>query len=218
MEFFKKFRNKEDIRTLEQFVKSNWINSLTNDQSIKNLENGLIEIVYPNGQHKGNGILVTENGYFLTAEHCLDKKLNSQYIKTFNKIYRLERICIENRDNDLVLAKVNIKNKPLIKNYKFYNTDILEKIPVQLLIKRDGIINRKYGLIERDWNLYKCSDGNYYKDNFSLNYFTSPGDSGGIIISPLSELVGLVQGANKVISSCIKINDALNLIYKYIHS
>lgn len=211
------FNRSKNAKALEQFVKSNWINGLTNEKALKNIEEGLVEIIYPCGSHKANGLLITEDGYLLSCQHCLGDGINNSKIKTSDgKIYTLEKICIEDEANDLVLAKADINNKPFSKQYRFHNTNIIEKIPIQLITRWDGNFIQKYGLIIRNWNPYEDINGRNYRENICTNGISIKGDSGGVIVSPSYEIVGFQQGGNKEISSVVKLDKALDLICRHV--
>jgi len=219
MGLLKKFINRQDFKALELFTKANWINRLTREQSRKNIEDSLVEIIYDSGDHSSNGFLITENGYFLTAEHCIRKNALNKRIRTSNgEVYPIEKVCYSDFPHDLALVKAKIKSKPVIKNYNLYNTNKLEKIPVQILARWDKKIVRKYGFVELTTT--SCNDHrkNFCSDIFSIARPIISGDSGGIIISPLSELIGFVHGSDKRVCCGIKLNNALKLIYKYINS
>jgi len=211
------FERSKNAKALEQFVKSNWINGLTNEEALKNIEEGLVEIIYPEGVHKANGMLITKNGYFLSCKHCLNDGFDRSRIRTFDgRVYPLEKICIEDETNDLVLAKINIKNKSFPKHYRFYNANRIEKIPVQLITRWDNKLTQKYGFILRDWDPYPNVDGKLYRDNISMNNISTKGDSGGVVVSPFLEIMGFHHGGNKETSSSIKLNKALDLVCKYV--
>ena len=210
------FHNKE-LELLTEFCEINPKNNLSKKESNQRIEESLIEITYSEGQHKGNGILISENGLFLTAGHCIDKMLYNQKVRISNVgLYSLEKVCIKDEINDLILAKIKINQRYSIKRYNIHNSEEIEKMPIQLITRREGILNRKYGFILGDWNPYEDVNGNKYVDNFCINGILIPGDSGGVILSPCSELIGLAEGTNKIIGNGIKSKKMIDLILKYL--
>ncbi|MFA5953104.1 MAG: hypothetical protein WC812_00770 [Candidatus Pacearchaeota archaeon] len=211
----KKLERKANIDVLERFIRMNW-NLVSPGESKKNLENNLIEIMY-SGDHLGNGLLITENGYFLTTRHCLINKFKNKIIKIQNgRAFNEYQICEENIEDDLILAKLEYSKNFNPKIYNFYNTNVLQNIPFQLTTIKKGKIHKKYGLIDkRDYKKDEINSKNY----FSINNIGEPGDSGGILISPNGELIGFEQGGmNNLTDRVIKINGALDLIYNYINN
>lgn len=209
-------KKNRERKTLEEFVRTNW-EELPYEESIKNLKSGLVEIICEN-KHYSNGILITENGYFLTALHCLEKIPEKLKIKTEdNQVYPRIKICCKNPREDLVLAKIDINKKFLPKKYSFYNTEKFERIPILSLTRKNGKIVEKYGLTQTNWNPAKNKNGNYYANFLSINGISEPGDSGGIIISPRGKLMGInSESDGKIHGGVIKIRSALDLIYNYL--
>jgi hypothetical protein len=204
--------NKKNTQVLERFIRGNW-NSSSEKQSKKNLENNLLEITYKSNHHKGNALLITNNGYFLTALHCLEKD-NNEIIKTqTGKRFYNYKICKSNKKEDLVLGKINLSRDFTEKKFNLYNTNKLEKIPFQLTTIRKGEVKRKYGFIQNNWNNHTIE----YQNHLSMNGIGKPGDSGGILIGPKGKLIGIMSGGNNyIIGTGIKMNSALNLIYAHI--
>ena len=76
---------KEFIPSLEQFIQQfYWGEHLTISQAERNLNESLVEITHY-GEHSSNGLLITDNGYFLTAKHCVMSKLRGMKIKLHNE-------------------------------------------------------------------------------------------------------------------------------------
>ena len=123
--------NKENRHSLEKFIQNiYWAKELTIQESTKNLEESLVEIFYKNGGHQSNGLLITENGYFLTNYHCVESHsiFNPLFIKNSkNEIYKISRIYEKNEKEDIVLVKANIPKKPITKKYKIFNLKKLKK-------------------------------------------------------------------------------------------
>ena len=60
-----------DAKALNEYIQNTyWAEDLTEEQSKKNIEESVIELVQ-NEKQVSNGLLITTNGYFLTARHCV---------------------------------------------------------------------------------------------------------------------------------------------------
>ncbi len=207
-----KIKKKRLASTLDKFLDQTNSNDLDGEESLKNLEENLIELIHY-GNHSSNGLLFTKNGYFLTAKHCVDN-LKGLRVRTNNgRMYGIKKICAVSHKSDIAIAKINLPRNIIPKRFNIYNTDELEKTPIILLTRKNGKIQENYGLISRDWSPQYSLD----KLNlFSLFISTKPGDSGGIIISPNGELIGIHSGKdNSHNRYCIKINRVLDLIEFY---
>lgn len=187
--------------------------------SRRNIEEGLVEIT-SHGQHFSNGILVTSNGYFLTANHCVCD-LSWKNVRLNNgRTYAIEKVCATNTEEDLALAKAKIPGKPEIQRYRFYNTNLLKKIPVALVTRINGKLVEKYGFVNLAWNPHRTNLGNgssvSYYNHFTSYLFASPGDSGGVIISQDGRLVGIHSGSDRVYNAvAAKLIQALELVSSY---
>lgn len=198
---------------LDEFLRQIRSNGhLNTKESRENLEENLIELTYY-GYHSSNGLLFTNRGYFITAKHCVND-LNGLKAKLYNgKNCTIEKICAVSNKSDIAIGKINLPKKYSPKMFKTYNTDKLEKIPLVLLTRINGEIKEKYGFVNRDW-----SPSSYKLANlFESKNLGKPGDSGGILVSPEGELIGIHRGStdNSTMGTCIKINRILDLIEFY---
>lgn len=97
---------------------------LTPEQARRRIEENVIEIeMY--GQHSSNGLLITENGYFLTAYHCVAEDVRSALtVRAHNdSIYPLAEVCYALPRLDLALAKAVIPAEPKSIHHAFYGDD-----------------------------------------------------------------------------------------------
>lgn len=217
-------KQKALVSALDEFIQQfYWGEGLKQDESRKNLEEGIIEITHY-GNHSSQGILITEDGYFLTAKHCIDKDLPEKRIRLFNgRTYSIEKVCAYDTEDDAALAKANIqKSECNSKKYRIFNTNKLEKnIPIAIMTRWDKKLKTSYGSITRTWSADKVesSDGQLvsYHNHFELNVFLKPGNSGGIVVSPDGRLIGMLSSGNENYnhSSGIKIIKAFELIESY---
>lgn len=218
-------KQKETLFLLDEFIKNIYFGEdLTLKESKKNLEEGLIEIIYNNGVHHSNGLLITENGYFLTAKHCVESDLSSLKIKLYNgEVYPIKESYFYFKTNeDIAIAKADIPRKGNynIKKYKIFNTNNtsnFNKIPIALLTRLNNKINISYGFINKwDVSKVKLLDGDSFVNQFSLDILAKNGDSGGIFTSSDGRLIGIESTGNENnFATGVKILDALELVYYY---
>ncbi|MBI5064649.1 trypsin-like peptidase domain-containing protein [Candidatus Woesearchaeota archaeon] len=225
MKFFNFFsrKQKKDVSGLEGFIQQiYWAESLTDDQSKTNIQESLIELTYQ-GQHYANGLLITNNGYFLTNAHCLpDDVLPNIKIRMHDeRTYAIQDWCIRSRKReDLALAKADLPgdNKP--RSYKFH----IEKSrtpTVILLTRRNGKILYKLGSIPGSKSLVKIADdpSALYSMHLDLKIDNIPGDSGGVITTTDLRIIGLLSSGNtQDFASAATLQNALNLVQAYINT
>ena len=89
-------RTKQLVATLDDFLTNAKNNSLTANEARKNLEEGVIELV-KYGKHSSNGLLITDDGYFLTARHCVEGSLSQQIVLYDGMKCKVEKICAQGR-------------------------------------------------------------------------------------------------------------------------
>lgn len=230
--------DKQTIKALEEFVQNvYWAEFLSSEQSIKNLEESLVEVLYEDLQHKGNGLLITENGYFLTANHVEEEDGKdcppAKYIRNYkNEIYPIKKICQTDEREDLALLKAEIKAEKCQKMYKICNTDKLKnfymgEFPIQIKTRLNEKIENKEGSLIL--NYIVCKKLNY-TNQVGSDIHVKNGDSGGLTISSKrGELIGLVSNGMEegdfefcsrgiMASYHSKIFSGLNLVVREINS
>ena len=183
------------------------------------LEHGLVEITQY-GQHIANGLLVTDDGYFVTAEHCVRDDLSKLKIKTHDgSTYKIERVCAVGTRFDVALAKAKISAETSARKYYFYNGKKMEALPVAVMTRRNGTLETLYGIATGNSSyitVFKNEKLVQTYDNFNLILSARPGDSGGIILTPDSSIMGLLSTGNKKnYASGIEIRRALELVNFY---
>ena len=144
----------------------------------------MIELVF-NGQHAANGLLVTESGYVLTSQHCVeDNLLPGLKVKDHrNKVYEIEKVHVRGKGElDIALIKADIPQKDIARQYRFYDLQE-DHFAVAAFGRRDGLAVKKYGFAKKVNRVvgYNFPDG-------------APGDSGGMIATPNSEIMAVLCG------------------------
>ncbi|MBN2459081.1 trypsin-like peptidase domain-containing protein [Candidatus Woesearchaeota archaeon] len=177
---------------LESFLQ-NFYNGecLSEVDAKKNLELGVVEIVGKKG-HLANGLLVTSNGYFLTAKHCVDhepKKMKKRKIRLHDQQeYAFEKVCVWSEERDVALAKATMPGecKPML--YKFCNTSVkLKEQPLLVLTRWDGKLTLRSSMLEKHLKRKL-----YFKGEIYASYGDSvPGDSGGSLVSLDGRVMGI---------------------------
>ena len=213
---------KKDKAALHQFIQQlYWGENLLVPQAIKQLEQNVVELTQ-DGQHLANGLLITANGYILTAEHCIQKS-NRWYAQN-NQAFLIEKVCAVDPRNEIALVKANISAESAALEYRFYNSTLLKRLegkPVALLTRINSKIVRKYGLMEHaSVNTTASNNGKNcnYDDQILLSLDSTPGDSGGVVASDDGRIIGFHSGyhgqQHKGVE--VKLFKALELVSAYI--
>jgi S1-C subfamily serine protease len=166
---------------------------LSADEAKKNIEDGILEIVWDNGEHNANGILVSESGYIVTCYHCVEKKLEEKRVIYRNRRYRIKRVCADDVSRDLALVKIDTGRDPVAGKYKFLlETEIRagSQIPIVLLCRREGKLQRTGGFLS-GWKFHFIGGE---QDQYVRRQATGPGDSGAAIVTTEGELAGIHAG------------------------
>lgn len=221
----KKENSREAITALDGFIQQlYWGEGLSPEKTKTNIYGGLVEIV-KDGMHSSNGILITTNGYFLTAKHCVENGFHKgAKIRTYDdKEYEIEKICAYGSKEDIALAKANMPGKCETKPYRIYNTDAMQKDPVMLLTRRNGKTITKYGIVQ-DYKIERLAIAStgiiHLQNQIGIKLMDAePGDSGGVIISPDGRLMGICTSItlNEQLKSTsgTKILSAMNVVHCY---
>ena len=207
--------SRELITALDNFIQNFYHGgSLSEAEARETIEEGLLELVWKNGKHAANGLLVTESGYFITSDHCVDQEHLSQLqVRDHrNKRYEIEKVLVRGKgDLDIALVKAEMPFIDIARRYRFRNSvDKIDNIPVALLTRRNGEIVRKYGLIPS----FRDHSSHFYHTNINC----VPGDSGGIILTPTFQPIGILRGTNNshtYNSKAVDFFKALELIHFY---
>ena len=196
------------------------------DEAQQNVERGVVELVYPDGQHGANGLLVTANGYFLTAYHCVDRaELRKNFrVKTYaGELFPISRVCAYDSSLDLALVKAKIPEKPQSLTYKFFKADQFSPFhrePVVALARRNGNIAYHGGYTKGQFvHALKYLDEHSYERLAICDMATTLGDSGGVVVTRNGDVVGILSGGGVTdVSSIASWYEALAMMVRYAHS
>ena len=170
-------------------------------------------------------VYFTDDGYFLTALHCVQDDgrhpLDQARVRLYDgTMYPIEKVCARLKSEDLALVKARIPNACRPRQYRFYNTNVLDNDPVVLLSCWDGELVVKDGSITHADHIITVTIRDQpdvvYHNHFMTNHASIRGDSGGTITTPDGRVAGLVSGGgNYIFTSSVKIIRALDLIDGY---
>lgn len=183
-------RRKEAIEVLDKCIQQvYWGESLSEDEARRNVREGVIELMI-RGQHSSNGLLLTDNGYFLTAKHCLDKKLTESYPSVRlhdGSLHALERICAYSEKDDVVLAKAKIDGPAKVRSYRVWQGERIDSMPVVAVTRWYGELQAKNGFLKTSNTGLPA-----YSTGFRLEFSdTEKGDSGGVITTYDGRVIGI---------------------------
>lgn len=161
-------------------------------------ESGIVEQLYNRkGQHRCNGLLISENGYFLTAKHCIDGNIRKNKLKLSDgSIWPIDRVCAIGKKEDIALAKANVRSesKPIIYNpFEFNKTT---SIPIGIITRWQGNVERNFGMLDYRYVSPLQSSG-HYERSVPIQAKTKPGDSGGLVLDCADhKLMGFLSTGN----------------------
>jgi hypothetical protein len=217
------------ISALDGFIQQvYWGEDLTPDQSEESLQQGLVEISYIWGDHAANGILITDDGYFLTARHCLDK-LSDKKVRLYDQTcHMIDEMCAFSKLEDIALAKADIPGECKPKSYRFYNTGEMEsdlreggKMPVAAVARWNNQLKRNFGFVEMVANPCKTrmKDGTKtrFPNQFMVSAKSRPGYSGGLVTCYGGRFMGIISGGfeDRSRTTAVKLFKALELVDFY---
>lgn len=102
-----------EINALEQFLSS----ETKSGKLEESISKGLVELRY-NRHHSSNGLLITTDGYFLTAKHCIRDLPETIRLHNGSE-YAITKVCAIGKKEDIALAKADIPDECHPFSYKF---------------------------------------------------------------------------------------------------
>lgn len=143
----------------------------------------------------GTGILVTEDGYIISNEHVSGARGEKCFITTDNGRTYEGNVVWSDKDNDLSIIKINMKNLTAAKLGDSNDIKLGEKVyaignPIGFEFQRtitSGIISAKNRTIKFKENEEEV----YMSDLIQTDATINPGNSGGALINEKGEIIGI---------------------------
>jgi len=190
------------IASLNAFANaSNESRKITRDRSLEEISNNLIEVRVAVGDKVclGSGLMITADGYIITAHHVIKDLIGNggrATVKTQdNLVYNVPRENVWfNKSTDIAIIKAL---KPLsspapVKILIDQKCDLQNGQEIRVLGFRDGQKYNTLGMITHSNYNWQQDDGNIVYDLFQTDARGKGGQSGGVIVNGLGELVGIV--------------------------
>jgi len=202
---------KELILALSQTLSSNnGDTTLLDYVSMDNIERATIEVYCASedlkSSHTGTGILLTEDGIFVTAYHVIESYFKRQEknplltnlspgveIKHNGNRYDVSEVFCWNELRDLALCYANIPGMPCIA-IKFKTSPARMSYinqPVTLMSIQKGKTYRQIGKITSTSKVVNFPDGKKIIEGYDTDAYSIPGFSGGPVATMNGQLVGL---------------------------
>ncbi len=176
------------------------INREENKEKQSHVTDGLLEIIYNDGSHCGNGLLLDENGLTLTCNHCLDVPLSQILFKHRNgKTFKILRIIAKDEKNDLALCLIDTYRIPQKKYYEISNASsyIAKKtINVSILTLRNDKLLIRDGASKLIRKTVRVQNRNR-QTLIEMNIFCAKGDSGGIVVDQEGCILGVFSSGTE---------------------
>ena len=202
----------EDALALESVLQNfYWGKELAKEQTIRNLEEGLVEIVV-RGNYAGNGLLLTQNGYAIVPAHCVkdqEHPLTDYQIKTKDGRLSEVEMTFTNQKDDATIIKAKLNGKPEARLYKLDEGGEGYKA-VMLLKRKDGKFERNYG--------FPVQNDAVNQRLMFINHKSVKGDSGSIVVLPDGALAGfvLISIASGAVTHAITAVASLETVSQYL--
>lgn len=202
-------RTKTAIHSLDGFSRGDAEEKLIDGiRERKMLESGLVEIVSGN-QHASNGLLMTADGYFITAKHCLRDWRRKSIRLADGNTYRIEKFCAAAKNVDIAMAKAEIPHEAGPMTYLFFHEDDFpERSEIVMHSRINGAVRRKYGLT--------CKSERTILFNSSI--LAREGDSGSVVTTADFKIMGILTSSSNEVGRRgmgVKLSPALDLVDLY---
>ena len=212
--FADKDEAKEILLALSQTLSSNnGDDSLSDEASLDNIERATIQVFCTSDDlestYVGTGLLLTEDGIFITAYHNVEPYLRRQEKSPIDRLltllmpgikieyngssYNVSDVFCWNISTDLALCYANIpemtckaiKFKTLPARISYINQS------VNVISVKKGKTYRQVGKITSKQRVVKFSDGKQISEGYNTNAYSFPGFSGAPVATLDGKLLGL---------------------------
>lgn len=180
---------------------------------------------------RANAVLITSDGYFLTADHCVKRyvppRKHGMRIITHNgEEFPVTNVCACNRRKDLALCKADLPAAPAPLRYRFFDWGRYERrLAVRVVTRNDGL-HSVYGFLEgitpAVFGLgHTYEETSFLHDQWTVSVNLRPGDSGGLLLDAEARVLGFVTTGpadenHDYRGTCARLPDALALIATYV--
>ncbi len=143
----------------------------------------------------GTGVIISENGYILTNEHVSGEKYSSCYVTIENGETYNGNVVWSDKDLDVAVIKINMKNLDEIQLGDSDTIKIAEKVyaignPIGVEFQRTvtaGIVSGK----DRTIKIEEEDNSAYMEDLIQTDATINPGNSGGPLINENGEMIAI---------------------------
>ncbi|MFA6089317.1 MAG: serine protease [Candidatus Woesearchaeota archaeon] len=189
------------ISALNAFANANNdARKISTEKSLEEISNNLVEVIVDNGNKvtKGSGLMITTDGYVITAHHVIDGMIingGKAKIKLQNgKSYSVKKENVwYNKNTDVAVikaAKGMYFSRP-IKVKVDQDSKLNRGDEVRILGFRDGQKYNTMGMVTNPSHTWKQDNGNVVYDLFQTDARGKQGQSGGVIANGDGELIGI---------------------------
>ena len=211
--FADKDEAKEILLALSQTLSSNnGDDSLSDEASLDNIERATIQVFCASDDlestYVGTGLLLTEDGIFITAYHNVEPYLRRREITLLllnlflgpgieieynGSSYNVSEVFCSYTSKDLALCDANIPKMPC-KAIKFKTLPARISYinqSVNVISVKKGKTYRQVGKITSKQRVVKFSDGKQIIEGYNTNAYSFPGFSGAPVATLDGKLLGL---------------------------
>lgn len=175
--------------------------NLSVDKSLEEISNNLVQVRINHDKRSflGSGLLITSDGYVLTAHHVVENLLhNGSQARITTQEGRSHPISKKNvwynKETDIAIIKASTPggySRPI--RVKVDQNGVLRKgDEIRVLGFRDGQKYNTLGVITNPNFTWNKEDGSSVHDLFQTNAHGKQGQSGGVIANGAGELMGIV--------------------------
>lgn len=216
------------IAALNAFANAaNDARGLSTQKSLEEISNNVVEVfVEGNGKtHLGSGLMITTDGYVVTAHHVIDEMVNNggkAKVRTQKgTTYHVSKGDVwYNKNTDIAVIKASVPSAyPYpIKVKVCQDSRLARGDEVRILGFRDGQKYNTMGMITNPSHTWRQEDGTVVSDLFQTDARGKQGQSGGVIANGDGELMGIVvysstnSGEEIGVIGGAKLSNALNYI------
>jgi S1-C subfamily serine protease len=197
----------QSVTALNAFVSTkNESRKISTEESLREISDNIVEISIEVGNQiiKGSGLMITSDGYIITAHHVVRDALEKNWkITVKTQIWKTYKVWWDaihyNKSTDIAIIKASkpvFPIKPI--RAKVSQDDAIKRgEEVRVLWFRDGQKYNSLWMITKTNHNWKQSDENTVYGLFETDVRGKPGQSWGVIVNGDGELLGITVYATK---------------------